>query len=313
MKNKNQELDIVLKDYLSGTISTRKALNQIASFIIKNYRVFGLQNFDEDFRQDLILSILEHGEYLLQNYDPDIGDFFTFLYCYIKTLRGTRQRHLAQNSLCERMITEELEKDIDEKMLQYSRIKVSQFETPKAPYAYKPVPAEELKKTLHAIAAENTNKKILVLALKSSYYLSDHHIKKISNICNIDENLFYETVQICKDSIQKRAVRREKFIDRRDSAYYHHRRCKKLVDQLNSTEGCRKELIAKINTKAKRFNKRWLNLNNLFDDGLLTLRPTSKTIADLLGICERQVNYYIHCAKKEFQHKEKKGLLNKLQ
>jgi hypothetical protein len=29
----------------------------------------------------------------------------------------------------------------------------------------------------------------------------------------------------------------------------------------------------------------------------------SKTIANLLGICERQVNYYINCARKEYELK----------
>jgi hypothetical protein len=43
-------------------------------------------------------------------------------------------------------------------------------------------------------------------------------------------------------------------------------------------------------------------LNKAFEEGHLYLRPTNKTIANLLGICERQVAYYIKCAKREYDN-----------
>ena len=300
MKNKNHELDIVLNQCKKGTITQKEAVNHIGSFVIRNYPVFGLQKFDEDFRQDVILWLLEHGEYLVQNYDPEIGDFFTFLFCYVKTLINTKKRRLAVNSLCEKVINEEMKKLVDDKAQKYNKINYSYIDMPKAPYSYKPIPADVLKQTLHEMAAESPDKKLLVLALKSSYYLDDTQIEKIASICKINKDYFYETVQLCKDSIQRRIERREKFLDRRNAAYYHHRRYKKLIEQLNQTDIQNKDLLAKINNKAIRFSKRWDKMNNMFEDGLLKLRPTSKTVAELLGICERQVNYYIKCAKKEY-------------
>ena len=45
----------------------------------------------------------------------------------------------------------------------------------------------------------------------------------------------------------------------------------------------------------------WKRLNRAFENGLLYLRPTTKTVANLMGICERQVSYYINTAKKEIE------------
>ena len=49
----------------------------------------------------------------------------------------------------------------------------------------------------------------------------------------------------------------------------------------------------------KKHEKNWKNLNKSFEDGHLYLRPTNKTVANIMGICERQVAYYIRTAKNE--------------
>ena len=53
--------------------------------------------------------------------------------------------------------------------------------------------------------------------------------------------------------------------------------------------------------KQKKHYKTWQTLNKKFSDGFLFLRPTNKTVADLLGICERQISYYINCAKQDYK------------
>lgn len=303
MKKTNHELETVLKNYKAGTISSKQAVNQIGSFVGENYPIFGLHKYDEDFRQDILLGLLEHGESLINNYDPEIGDFFTFLYSYINTLKSTKIRHLAILSLSERIINEELKKCMNEKIFMYSSINYSHFDMPKAPYSYKPIPADELKKSLQGIAFKNQDKKLLVLALKSCYYLTDEQIDKICKIYGLEREVFCEMIQHCKDSIQHRADRRAQVIDRRDTAYYRHRRNVRLAENLNNKPIENKDLIARINKKIIRYNNSYVRLNNIFEDGLLILRPTSKTIANLLGICERQVNYYINCARKEYELK----------
>ena len=58
-------------------------------------------------------------------------------------------------------------------------------------------------------------------------------------------------------------------------------------------------LSSKFERLEKKHTKNWIKLNKTFEEGHLYLRPTNKTVANLLGICERQVAYYIKSAKKE--------------
>ena len=45
----------------------------------------------------------------------------------------------------------------------------------------------------------------------------------------------------------------------------------------------------------------WQKLNGKFEEGFMYLRPTNRTIGELLDMSERQVCYYINSAKKELK------------
>lgn len=302
---KNQELDFVLRDLNSGTITVRQAVNRIGTFISKNYPVFGLHKYDEDFRSEIILAFLERGEHILSLYNPNTGDLYTFLYCYLNTIANSKRKMLAKSSISEIVAIDELKKAAEDKVQYYKALNYSHIDMPKAPYAYKPVPAEELSNTLQAISSCNTDKKILVLALKASFYLTDSQVERICRLYKIDKNHFYELIQQCKESIQKKTEKRWKIQERRNSAYYHHKRYKTIINKLIQDDiNCENSiLISRIEKKEMKCKKQWSKLNHSFEKGLLKLRPTNKTVANLLGICERQVSYYINCAKKEVEKK----------
>jgi len=309
---KNQELDIVLMELQKGMITQKQAINRISTFINKNYPVFGLHKYDEDFRSDLILSFLEKGEHIISLYNPQAGDFFTFLYCYITTLANSKRKVLAKKSISEKVAMEELKKNADEVSLKYKNINYSLFDMPKAPYAYKPVPAEELKNALKELSVRNKDKKILVLALKASFYLTDYQIEKVCSIYKLDKNIFYQLIQLCKESIYKKAEKRRKIQIRRSSAYYRHKRYKTIIEKLNQDEEKIENsiLIARLSQKEIKCQRQWEKLNISFKEGLLKLRPTNRTVADLLGICERQVSYYINSARKEMEKNNKESKYN---
>ena len=303
---KNYELDYVLKDLNSGTITVKQAVNRICTFISKNYPVFGLHRYDEDFRSEIILAFLERGEHILSLYNPEAGNFFTFIYCYLNTLASSKRKVHAKSSVSEIVVMEELKKTVEEKALKYTGINYSHIDMPKAPYAYKPVPAEELKNALQELASCNADKKILVLALKSSFYLPDSQIDRICKLYKINKEHFYELIQVCKNSIQKKSDKRWKIQERRNSAYYHHQRYKTIINKLSQDDISHENdiLISRISRKQQKCKKQWSKLNHSFEKGLMKLRPTNRTVANLLGICERQVSYYINCAKKEVEKKQ---------
>ena len=53
----------------AGSLSEKEALDILVVYISKNPILFGLVGYDEDFRSELILLILEKGEVLFKNYN----------------------------------------------------------------------------------------------------------------------------------------------------------------------------------------------------------------------------------------------------
>ncbi len=304
---KATELNELSEQMYCGKISEKQMLEKICSFVIYNYPVFGLQKYDEDFRQDVLLSLIEKGHRFLHQFNPDFGDFFTFLYCYICTIINTKIKRQMILSIKERINFEECILQLEEKEEKYYRIDFNNFELPKVPYAPPKIPAEEIQQSLKALSLKHQNKKILVLALKSSYYLTDEQIKRICRISGIKTEYFYSLIQQCKDSLDNKNKRRNLVQQRRNFAYYHHKRYKKLVQKIDDDlEAEHMETIReKYNSMEKKHRRNWNRLNDAFEKGYIYLRPTNLTVANLMGMCERQVNYYINCAKKESKKNKK--------
>lgn len=288
-----------------GLITREQAIKQIAAFICKNYRVFDLQKYDDDFRSELLVSFLEHGESFLNLFDPSIGDFFTFLYCYIHSMVNSKIRTQIHRTTKEKITIDESINTYQEKLEHYQHTFYQLKELPKVPYAYKQPSKEELIDFFKDLSSEQIDKEILVLAMKSSFYISDNQIKKVCKIYNLDEQKFHDVLIYLKNTIQRKTERRQKAEERRNYSYYHQKRCSQVLNNIdnNFDDYLKRE---QVEYKKNIHYKNWKNLNNKFEDGFLFLRPTNKTIAELLGICERQVSYYINCAKNKDKTKNKK-------
>ena len=301
---KKQDLNILPEKIRTGQMTEKEVIDEICSFVAVNYPLYGLHKYDEDFRQEIILRLLERGHYLLHLFNPEFGDFFTFLYCYICTLINTKIKTSITDSMREKLNFEEGIQFLKEQEAKYHRIDFNNFDLPKVPYEQNKIPSEVLHKSLRELSLKKQDKKVIILALKSSYYLTDHQIQKICRICGLKQEYFYNMIQQCKNSIEVKNKKREHALERRNFAYYHHKRYNRIIQELkedNIPE--RKNLIKEqYYNKEKKHLNNWNKLNDTLLRGHFFLRPTNKTIANVMGICERQVNYYISCAKKDAEN-----------
>lgn len=293
----------------NGKLSRKEAVDIICSFICQNYKVFNLQKYDEDFRSELLIYFLEKGEKVFTNYNPKLGDFFTFLYCYINSLVITKMRSTYLNNAKEKLLISEAINSIIEyepSSIAFTPAKKAQTKVP-----YKPSVSnlDELRQLFAHYKPDNDDKKIIVLAIKSSFYITDEQIQKICNLYKIDINYFYEIIEYCKQSIQDKTERRIKMEQRRNYDYYHSKRYENELIKLHNSETQNKnlQLEEKLTYKKNKHYNNWKKLNDRLENGCLYLRPTTKTISKLLGICERQINYYINCAKKDAEKKTKEN------
>lgn len=278
-------------------ITAKEAINLICSFLSVNYRIFGLQHYDEDFREELILQILEKGEKIILNYKEQQGDFFNYIFCYIVGTARTLVRTKAKKKILESVAFSEHIKNLEEKEYKYNHINYSCFDSPKIPYAHTKITPEDLRSSFAHI---NKDKELLIIAMKSAFYLTDQQIKKICNYYNLDKKDFYKTIEYYRSTLMEKSKRKQEVLDRRNHAYYNHKKCEKQLELLKYCDLSEDNIIQKnhlLKKDQKQYNS-WKNLTNQLKNGLLSVRPSNKIIAEILGICERQVIYYIKRAKK---------------
>lgn len=296
-----QDFNELPQKLAEGKLSQKEVIDQLCNFVMENFPLFGLHKFDEDTRQEILLGIIEKGLHIFSVYNPKIGDFFTFFYCHVCSIINTLTKKNISSHIHDRLNFIECINTVNEKQVNYHKIDVNNFDIPAPPFTRKQLSPSQLQQTLKALQLNSNDKKIIILALKSSYYLTDEQIDKLCTLYKIAPEDFYGMIQYCKNSIQKKSEKRKKTQERRNFAYYHHRRYKTLLeDMLKSPETEQNDfLCSKFERLERKHAKNWISLNKTFEEGHLYLRPTNKTVANLLGICERQVAYYIKSARKE--------------
>lgn len=293
----------IYEDVSGGKLTKKEALGIIAKFISENYRLFKLQRYDEDFRAELMLAVFERGEKLFECYNPQKSDFFKYFYYFVSGLISLGRRCRANKNYKDTLIFEENVSTYATNESDYgiqNAFETKMFSNPEKT-EYKPLSKTELQKFYHKISLKFPDKKILVLALKSSFYLKEEQVKKVCEMYEIEEQIFYDTIQYCKTTVAAKYLKYQKAVERRNYNYYHHRKCSKQLKEFSEYKNRADNVVAKnrlLNLNCRHYNH-WQNLNDKFEKGFLYLRPTNKTIGEILGICERQVSYYINCAKKD--------------
>ena len=306
---KSFDLNLIPQMIEEGTITSKGAVNLICCFISRNYPVFGLLKYDEDVREDVVVKFMERGERFLRTYNPQQGSFFCYLHNHITSIINSLNKSMYRRSITDRINFEECIITTEEKMLKYQKLDYHLLEQKKVPYAPSKVPADELCKTLRSIADGSSDKKLLVLALKSSFYITDDQVEKVCQYYKIKPSFFYQIIQLCKDSVLKKKKHREELQERRNFAYYHHKRYRKMIDGLSDDTINADHKRMKFQSLENKHRKNWKRLNSSFEKGIMQLRPTNKTIADMLGICERQVTYCINSIREEADQNERKKIV----
>lgn len=285
-----------------GEITKRQALDMTCSFICENYKVFGLERHDEDFRSELILSLLEKGERLIDGFNPALGDYFTYLFMTVESHRRARIRTAAKKQVHESFVMQTGPLYLAEKECDYAPRPFTPVSAEsKRPLAYKPVPADTVRKTLTALAHQKQNKKLLILAIKTAFYLSDEQVRALSAIYRIPEERFHQIIQFFKNHLMDKSDRKRVVEERRNTAYFRQKNYEKRLEIIRGSERHydNRELLLDLERTLAKHQRRCDRLNRKLRDGCVLVRPTNKMIADYLGICERQVAYYISRCRDE--------------
>ncbi|MBO4638287.1 MAG: hypothetical protein J5710_00865 [Treponema sp.] len=318
------EIETIPELVKSGKMNWEQVAKELVVFIMRNKPMFGLQKYDEDFISDFIIQFLVRGPDALAEYDITKGGFMSYLFCMIKNIITSLNKKAALNSRIEYHNVSESIANYQNKVDAYQNINYEEFERPKVPYTYKPVSYKDfqiacktdsyhikriisseesafeadIKKKLKGYSPKMIQNIVIVLALKSSYYITDDQIEKISKLLNIDKTSIHEIIQELKTLMDSRISNKEKIEIRRNRAYYNHKTMRDQIkwNELNSSEPQYENL--KLNRKYEKNTRSWKTLNHQLEEGKILIRPTTKLIAKVLGISSRQVTYYQTTARK---------------
>ena len=289
-------MDIEDLPYLvsSGKISKTDAVKRIAEEIYRAPRRFALASYDEDFRSEIIVAFLQKGCNVFARYNATCGSFRGYLYAFIQGLILTQKRVEMKNFLANETIKEfnypyprDFENDIEHDNLHVAEKTVN----------YAPVENTQIWKSIRkrcpTHSASNA-KMALILALKSSYYIPLDSIDTVSSYCHLRNTELTRIIATLNSYLYTRIRRRNSAIQRRDNAYYFHRKYY-LQMKYNNTGALHLESLKK---KYIHQTENWRCKNKELQERRYRVCPTNKMIARVLGICERQVSYYITRAQK---------------
>ena len=302
-----------------GKMSQAYASHQLALYVRENRSLFGLHKKNEDFNSDIIVMLLEKGKQLFEQYNSQYGSFFTYFFCFIKSLMLIENKKLSSQKVIDFLEINDSITTYEQREEAYKLINYSDFEQRKVPFAYKPVSSQslqiacsrspyhireflaqkdedfkKLQDNLRNLTPSLAEKMLLVLALKSAYYITDPQIAKIAEICHIDINKFHAIVMNLKSDLTEREKNKRKLEIRRNTAYFQRR---KYRNRIEWSEAKKDDFSPyekhKLSNKYEKQTKTWKKLNQQLQRGIINIRPTHNAIAQALGMCERQISFYI--------------------
>ena len=133
----------------------------------------------------------------------------------------------------------------------------------------------------------------MIIALKACYYIHDAQLPELSTVCGCTQDFLEEKLSLLRDSLYKKAEIRENFIRRRDNAYFFHKKYAIEIQKLENGSPLQKEAYKKY----LHHTACWKLKNRMLRNNRYKVCPSNKMIADMIGISERQVSYYIAAAK----------------
>ena len=318
------DIELIPEKVASGKMNWEQVTRELVVFIIRNKPLFGLQKHDEDLISDFIIQFLVRGPESLSEYEGSKGGFLSYLFCIIRNiLSGLYKKETIKSRIEYHNVNESIA-NYENKIDAYKNINYTDFERPKVPYACKKISIEafqtacktdsyhikqvikseestfekEIMSKLKGYSPKMIQNILMVLALISSYYITDSQVELITKLLNINNTVMHEVIQEMKSLMERRISNKEKMEMRRNKAYYNHKTIRDMIiwNEINCTEPQYENLV--LSKKYEKNTKSWKKLNHQLEEGKILIRPTTKLIAKVLGMSSRQVTYYQSIARK---------------
>ena len=310
------EIEKIYQSITDGKISKDDGCKKITEIIFNHKRDFNLTRLTEDEFQDFLIFMLGKLDDVMKKYDKDQGCFFNFLYGSIKfaysywNLKNYRERQnsyfrnymnyeILENETC---VQEDLfnnEQEVIENQIDKNNKSTRELEDDN----------KNCFTILHSAIRFNRNSKpdeqyvntILIIMLKSCFFLTDDLIERISEFTKIDIDTLNEYIKSAKKNIQKKEKRYNEYLARRDKLYYCSN--KTMVKKIFLND---KNLNTSVTDLIyKKYKGKWKYYINKSNEFYKSITPSNRVISEILNIEERKVSYIIRKIRTAVMDNEK--------
>ncbi len=276
------ELEFIATKVLHGEMTEEEGAKLITAILYKEKAWFKLQVLDKDHLHDFLLEIQRHLIRVFLVYDPELGTFPSFLYVVIQRLLQAYMRQLANEAAIEESLAMMNKVTIEEKNYRYQteepelmceaafdREEEKQFSASivqsnaSTIFNFSHTPSSHGRYSAHDEKKENLRRAAcLILALKSSIFLTDELIHKVGIVTGIDEQSLLDMVAQAKESMGSKLKKWERSRNCRDSAFFYHR--KYLIEFLKLSKNCHlaQEKLKKFEIQTQLWKSKLAQLSN---------------------------------------------------
>lgn len=316
------KLDDIPELVSSKQMSLQQACIEVYLILYMNPARFNLQGMDEDTRSDFLLFFLERKiEKLIKIFNPQISEFGAYIYATLQPAKFTYLHNIENKKIDYNNLVQDSIYDYHEKIIQnYESVtKLSEVAESEPSYG-KPALEESFNKDskkipelmfypifkkLHGRMDSLQSRKIiyergiLILALKSAWYISDDHIKKVSRLCKIPEQVLVNSVCRLKAKLISKALNRQTIEQNRNRAY-------KFVSNYryqlkNNPEKAGTIKFRQLERRLDYQYKNWMAKNLCLKSGRFKIAPTNHEIAEVVGLSYKHVSHYLRRFRQLFK------------
>lgn len=304
------EIEQVAQKVNEGLLTPEQGARILMEIVYRHKALFGLKQLDED--QIIDFLIYQHPKLIkiFSIYNKSFGTFSSFLQGSVRGTYITWKKRMARRNALVGSITVSDEIAYEEAQSQYllpeeevihkldeSKGLCASYEQEQKPLFRYPdgsLPFHLKNPLLEKARIDSLRKNaILILALKSSYYLDEPLLEKVSSATGYS----VESLKLVRDELNKtlknKINRRNACITCRNNSYYFHRKYLLESYRLNHDSSWAEF----INTKYEKQTKTWIDKNRRLARKEYTVSATNRAVGKILGMDPRHIFYVIRQAK----------------
>lgn len=313
-----RDLENLSQKIAGKEISCTEASLELMKFIFQKPKYFSLTNLDEEELMDFLMYNFQRSLTFLKKYDTETDCFSSYVHSCVRRNYAAWVR-IRRTKLAEEQSYSMLDTlNYEDNLYSYTKNERSYFfetnnegqhtleevsetcrKLNEEYYKLAHVPSKKLSPALQEVRRLYTLRRevCVILAIKSCYHISDDLIEKVSLISGYSFEELKEMIETANLSLKNKIRIHEQCLKRRDNSYYFHRRFQIQKESFDANSA----IADTISRKYQKQTESWKKTNSLIINKRKVI-PSNRTVAKILKISERHVEYVLRKARENMDN-----------